>query len=159
IEIGPALGRVIWAPDGTRFVVGDERGGVHLFSADGQLLWHRDGGRGWIYGLSWSPDGRRIVSTNGGVRIWDAESGSVSRPCGDAGSPFTVAGSPDGLAIAWPRGNEIRIADAESGRVLCDCVGHQERTEAVTWLPSGHRLASGSTDRSIRVWHSSGQLL
>jgi WD40 repeat protein len=58
---------------------------------------------GWIYGLSWSPDGRRLASASedATVRVWDVEEGRQAlKLVGHSGEVQTAAFSPDGARVA-----------------------------------------------------------
>ena len=53
-----------------------------------------------------------------------------------------------------PRDSSELICASSSKAITfdCDCLGHSATIEAVAWSPSGRFIASGSRDRSIRVW-------
>ena len=82
-----------------------------------------------MYGLAFSPDGRRVVSagySDGTIKTWDVGSGRLIRS--QAGPPkalFCVAYSPDGRRIASGGGddNTVHIWDAASGRSSGPCAG------------------------------------
>jgi eukaryotic-like serine/threonine-protein kinase len=42
----------------------------------------------------------------------------------------------------------------EPGTILTIYHGHAERVRAVAWSPDGTRIASGSTDRTVQIWHA-----
>jgi WD40 repeat protein len=167
-----------WAPDSVRLAVGlrdntvrilDTRSGVML----AQLRGHGD----WVGTLAWSPSGRLIASGSDDrtARIWDVETGRVLRElAGHQNWVDGVAWSPDEKLIATCSGDwTIRIWDAGTGGELRKLTGHErpvrtwdphagreldvigvhpDRVGAVAWLPDGKHVASGSTDRTIRIW-------
>lgn len=75
------------------------------------------------------PDGARMQCVD-----WSPDSSSV------------VAGTSDGL---------LRIVSAAEGKSLMDMVGHAGSVTAVSWHPSGDRIASASRDRTVKLWRRS----
>src|SRR6266702_2279056 len=110
-----------------------------------------------VWGVAWSPDGKRLAtgSRDRTARIWDIESGSqllvVLR--GHNGKVRGVAWSPDGGRLATASADRTaRIWDADHGRELATLHGHSDEVRAVAWSPDGTRLASASDDRTARIW-------
>ena len=81
------------------------------------------GHTGAVYGVAFSPDGRRLVSAgsfDGTWKIWDVGSGQLIRSQQLEGVAC-VAYSPDGRMIATSDGeNAARLWDAASGAALAD---------------------------------------
>ena len=103
-----------------------------------------------VVAVSWSPDGKRIVSASCGgsqVQVWDAINGShyftyTGHP---ANGVLTVAWSPDGsrIASAGDDGN-VRVWDASTGQdVFFNHFGHlngfQKSDPINSWR--GHQIA------------------
>jgi WD40 repeat protein len=57
----------------------------------------------------------------------------------------------DAIAIACSDGL-IRILDADTLEISQALEGHTDEVNTVTWSPDGTRLASGSMDKTIRIW-------
>ncbi|MCK6551849.1 WD40 repeat domain-containing protein, partial [Myxococcota bacterium] len=106
------------SPDGTRVVAGDSDGRVYLFdAATRSRLWVRDDQSGYVWGVAFDRDGRRLASidANGTVLVRDASSGAEQERYhlpghwGSSGLAF----SPDGrfLAVAASSIRVFRLAD------------------------------------------------
>ncbi|KAG8753309.1 hypothetical protein FRC11_007538, partial [Ceratobasidium sp. 423] len=78
-----------------------------------------------------------------------------------AGQVYSAAFSPNGSKIVLGAGNDVRIVDAFTGQGLLEPFkGHTWSVLSVAFSPDGTRIASGSRDKTIRVWNSlSGNLI
>lgn len=125
-------------PDGRAIVSGSSDGSIRLWDlASGKALsvFHKDGGR--VARVAITPDGKRLVSTT--------QPEFVSRP--------------DGLPD-FEGAHDIRIWDFTSKRVLHQLKGHAGYILDIAISPDGRLLASGSLDRTIKLWDLvSGSLL
>src|SRR6266581_2318762 len=110
-----------------------------------------------VWGVAWSPDGKRLAtgSRDRTARIWDIESGSqllvVLR--GHNGKVRGVAWSPDGGRLATASADRTaRIWDADHGGGHVVLGGHDSWVDGIAWSPDGKRLATTSDDRTVRIW-------
>lgn len=95
-------------------------------------------------GLAWSPDGWRIVTTNGlhTAQVWNADTGEE---IAHHDQPIVVGGiswSPDGRRVVTTTGGnatQIQVWDASSGRTLLSYTA--TGGEAVAWSPRDNRVA------------------
>ncbi len=131
------------------------------------VIWKLSGGRAKpiltlaghdaaVGGVDFSPDGTRLTtsSSDGTVRIWDitAEGGGhewLTLP--GAGG---VAYSPDGsrLAVGSEEG-VVHVYEAATGRTALVLRGHEGRVNAISFDPSGSKLATaGFVDGTARIW-------
>lgn len=71
---GGALTAVAWAPDGQRLATA-HRYGVRLWNGDGAILADHVGHEDWVTDVTWSPDGRFVLSTSTDrtAILWDAK--------------------------------------------------------------------------------------
>ncbi|MCA2963479.1 MAG: pentapeptide repeat-containing protein, partial [Acidobacteriaceae bacterium] len=76
------------------------------------------------------------------------------------GSVGPVAYHPGGGLVAFGSGREILIADEYTGVIRRRLRGHGGAVRSVAWRGDGLWLASGSDDRTVRVWEAeSGRLV
>lgn len=106
---------------------------------------YRDNHSNYIYGVSFSPDGRTLVSVGGDRRIWlyDGQTGEPKKEIGcniHAGSIFSVSFSPDSRKFATASADRtVKVWDVEYGKsveswTMGDSVPDQQ--VGVVW-PSG----------------------
>jgi DNA-binding beta-propeller fold protein YncE len=148
---------VAYSPDGTRLAAsasGDQT--VKVWDAQtGQELLTCKGDTSYIWGVAYSPDGRRLASASGDrtVKVWDAQTGQELLSIkGHISQVDSVAFSSDGkrLASADFDGN-VEVWDAQTGQELLGLKAHTTRAR-VAFSPDGKRLASASYDNTVKVW-------
>ncbi|MEE0962411.1 MAG: WD40 repeat domain-containing protein [Bacteroidales bacterium] len=123
-----------------------------------------------VESISWSPDGKYLVSGGGNcdwdnwgvdLIIWDVNNGERLRTLKGHSYPIlSVSWSPDGKYLAsgtdgfFNNGfiGELFIWDANTGERLQSLEGHSNGVNSVSWSPDGKYLASSSGDGTIIIW-------
>ena len=110
----------------------------------------------FVYSVSYSPDGTKIVSgsLDNTVKIWDANTGQCLKTLeGHSETVNSVAYSTDGTKIISGSGDEtVKIWDANTGECLETLEGHSKGVYSVAFSPDGKRIISGSSDETIKIW-------
>jgi WD40 repeat protein len=154
-----------FSPTGERLAVAGERfSGVGLFDLNSGLPKLRyDRHASAVTSLAFAHDGSMLASADrhGTVRVWGSNDGVDAHvfrtfPLGKRG--IHVAFAPDGESLAagcvawWGSPAQVRRWELETGRELSPFRGHQGPITALAFAPDGQTLATGSRDRSIRLW-------
>jgi WD40 repeat protein len=124
-ELERPVQSVACSPDGRHLACGMINRTIVVREADtGRLLFSLKGHPGGVACLAYSPDGRSLASASG---VWDAGRKEF-------------------------RGGEARIWDAATGRLLHTFTGHTNKVSAVAYSPDGRRLATASSDQTVKMW-------
>jgi DNA-binding beta-propeller fold protein YncE len=156
-----------FSPDGKYIAAAHNNSTVKIWDASTGEDVRESKGWGGV-SVAFSPDGRRLAAGNRRgkvVLIGDAMTGDLLFTLGPhSAATGRVAFSPDGKRLAssgganpgeWEeqfgRGAELRVWDLETGTgsVL---EGHSLRLTDVAFSPDGRRLASASTDKTVKIW-------
>lgn len=94
-----------------------------------------------IYAVQWTPDFKQVftASFDKSIKLWDAASGNVVRE---------FKGAPDPMPIAEPKKDDKAPPPKKDEGPF----GHRDQVFALALSKDGKFLASGSSDRSVKLW-------
>jgi WD40 repeat protein len=156
---------VAFNPAGTQLATGSHDGTVRIWDvAKGQqvrqITAHTLPMMTQVYCVAWSPDGKQLVSgsLDHSLRLWDTASGTLIREFRGYKQnppPAALGASTAGL-LSSLRGQGPSLAAAALIRARMDEgteKGHREGVFTAAFSPDGKLLASGGSDRSIKLWN------
>ncbi|QAT83272.1 WD domain-/G-beta repeat-containing protein [Corallococcus coralloides] len=136
-------------------MTGSEDGWRRWRIAEERELRPEGGGAEAAVSLAVSPDRERIAvgTLKGRALVLDARSGRVLLELpGGSGSVRAVAFSPDGALLAVAGDPDIQLWSVADSRPVGLLQGHTGKVWALAFDSTGRRLASGSTDKTVRTW-------
>jgi WD40 repeat protein len=157
---GPGL-KLAVSPDGRRIATdGELSNGIRIWDLDsGQLIAHGEAHpaqfRNYVFALSYSRDGRRVVSGSNDrtLQVWDAETAApIGGPLvGHRDIVNSVAFSADGAQVISASSDKtIRIWNANPTKTLATPIANSVISD-VAISPDGRRIV-GTDAESITVW-------
>ena len=99
--------------------------------------------------LSESETARLFV--RGGPFCGDVSGWQQQRVLG-LGNMYKTAVSPDGERIAGAGSIGLVVWNVQTGLVEAVLQGHTRRLLSLAWSPDGSKIASGSADRTVKIW-------
>jgi len=156
---------VAFNPAGTQLATGSHDGTVRIWDvAKGQqvrqIAAHTMPMMTQVYCVAWSPDGKWVVSgsLDHTLKLWDAATGTLVRS-------FKSHSDQEGLPIFASSTIGLRDLPLTQSLFLLAAMkipgkpekqsvkGHQEGVFCVAFSPDGKLLASGGSDRAIKIWN------
>ncbi len=114
-----------------------------------------------IYCVAWAPGGKQVLTTSfdRSMKLWDAASGNLVREFMAAPEPKPDEKKPEekkgGEKKAEEKKTEVKKTESPKGPV-----GHRDQVFTAVFTKDGKYIASGSSDRSVKLWEvSSGKVV
>lgn len=57
------------------------------------------------------------------------------------------------LVLSASADSTVKLWDLHTKKLKGDLPGHEDEVYAVDWSPDGSYVASGSKDRTLKIWH------
>jgi WD40 repeat protein len=156
------VGGVCVTPDGRRALSGSYDKTIRVWDVEtGKCLKILEGAACEIHSLSITPDGRFAVSGEGNyefsVRLWDIETGECLKTFKggrDKNEPRLSYSLISGISVAGAHPYDMygRSRQKKESQAAPAPDGHKDEVLCVSITPDGRLAASGSRDRTVRVW-------
>ena len=105
-----------------------------------------------IRSVTFSPDGKLLLTCGEHTTLWDADSGELVRELPHPGTVYQAVFSLDGSKIATAGADsKARLWDTDSGKPLGE-LKHLEGVTRVTFADEGKLLATTCTDFTVHLW-------
>jgi WD40 repeat protein len=160
------------SPEGTTLAIGTGWGLVKQVElASGAPLPSPKPHNDWVCAVTYSPDGRHLVSAGGSeftpernrgktsaeIKVWDRRAGKeLGKLDGHTNKVFAATFSPDSQTLATGAADEtIRLWDLKAMQERMALRGHIDAISSLSWSSDGRILASASWDKTVRLWQVS----
>jgi len=157
-------GAMAWSPDGEQIAFSMSERGLSVVDVNtGEITAALDDLLFSPFGISWSPDGSRLISTGDlgyGLRRWRVDNNKWVRLWDERLQPAQqVKWSPDGKQIASGNfGGTVCVWNTGNNQCEGFIRAHFNSVDALDWFSEGGKFATASG--AIRVWDShTGEML
>ncbi|MEZ5964147.1 MAG: serine/threonine-protein kinase [Planctomycetota bacterium] len=146
-----ALWMVAWAPGGAEFAVGGEENAVFVYRADAPVLLRRLGVGRSVRAVAYDQDGALWVDQSDTLLELDPATGAVRRRLPVTGHVNKLVFVPSAHRLYCAEQFLLSVVDLDHG-TRAAWSGHRSWVRGLDLSPDRSRVATGSTDGSVRIW-------
>ncbi|NEO98395.1 MAG: hypothetical protein F6K58_06910 [Symploca sp. SIO2E9] len=141
---------------------------IKIWNLEGKELETIKGHTSWITSLSFSPDGKKIISASNDntVQVTNLESAKIQTLKGHSNQVTSVSFSPDGHTIASASGDTTvklwNLENKQPGTLKAQIVKGNSGNDLVTTVsfnPKKKRFVSVNKENTVTVWETNGSKL
>ncbi|XHF98690.1 hypothetical protein AWENTII_002232 [Aspergillus wentii] len=147
---------IAFSADGKQIASGSSDGTIKLWDATAETIQKTPASQSdWANTVAISPDGKQIASgfVDGTIKLWDTATDNLQKTLdGHSDSVHTVAFSPDGKQIISRSKKTIKLWETITGNLQKILDDHVDCINTVAFSADGKQIASGSDDRTIKLW-------
>jgi WD40 repeat protein/ABC-type dipeptide/oligopeptide/nickel transport system ATPase component len=151
--------RASFSPDGQHiFVIADNDSRVWIYNLSGELAAMLIGHRQTVHSVTFSPDGKRILTASRDctARLWDWAGPPLPSLSGHRNRVNMAAFSANGQAIITASQDHSACIWSLSGTLLATLTGHTDWVYTAVLSQDGKHAVTASRDGTARLWNISG---
>jgi len=154
-----AARQLCWSADDERVVSGSNDGTIRIWGVESgdTVLGPIMTGHKFVSAVIYSPDTTKIATggfNETALKIWDAKRGNLLSTIKHDSMVWSLAWTSDQKkVICASYSGSIRIFDTATWQQIAILVGHTHDVYALSLFQNGRLLASGSRDKTVRLWN------
>ena len=159
-QVGDEFDTVLAAdisPDQSLVALGGPGRLVKIYAVrDGTLLHKMKKHTDWVTAISFTPDGKHLVSGDraGGLAVWDSE-GREEQSISAHTAGITGIACQGGLVASASEDGTVKLWDIGEGKERKSWHAHDGGVRSIAFSADGHLVTSGR-DRLVRLWDANG---
>lgn len=150
---------VVFSPDGSKIATGHYEY-INIWDTEtGELLKRIDGLKGWVKALSFTPDGKYLLSDGfespvpSTIGLWNLNTGKCEKSFSGIRYVYSIRVSPDGkYLLNGSLTDTCTVWSMETQKCINTFKGHTRGVTSVGFSRDGRYAISASKDKTCKVW-------